>query len=83
MKMKNTNYSTDMDAMDAMDLEELKTMAKRAKKRDRKLEEKKLYHANKLAKELGDTPLKARSKKRLRVEAEDAETAAYLKAFNL
>lgn len=77
--MKSINTNNDYD----YNLEDLKAKAKKAKKRDIKLNEKKAYHAEKRAKELGEINIKQKSRKRRLVELDDAETAAYLKSFNL
>ena len=76
-------YLKNEDNVMDMDLEELKAKAKKARKREMKLNEKKAYHAEKRAKELGEVNLKEKSRKRRLVEIDEAETAAYLKAFNL
>lgn len=81
--MKNIKHFEDENYGLNLDLEELKAKAKKAKKREIKLNEKKAYHADKIAKELGEVKFKEKSRKRRLIELDDEETAAYLKAFNL
>jgi len=64
-------------------LEEMERKAREARRYDRKLNDKKAYHAAKEAKANGEIKLKQKSKRQLRVEAEDAETLALMKAFGL